>query len=112
MQQIENTLNALKFPESQRFRNLTLFPLLHSNNGAASYTTLSQAIASGTARITRGEEQFLLSENESTYIPIATKHRLENPGTIALEIIEVQSGSYLGEDDIVRFEDQYGRAER
>ena len=68
-------------------------------------------VVSGTARITRGEEQFLLSENESTYIPIATKHRLENPGTIELEIIEVQSGSYLGEDDIVRFEDNYGRSE-
>ena len=52
---------------------------------------------------------FLLSENESTYIPIGTKHRIENPGMIPLHIIEVQSGSYLGEDDIVRFEDRYGR---
>jgi mannose-1-phosphate guanylyltransferase/mannose-6-phosphate isomerase len=66
-------------------------------------------VVSGTARITRGSEKFLLSENESTYIPIATRHRLENPGTIPLKIIEVQSGSYLGEDDIVRFEDIYGR---
>lgn len=66
-------------------------------------------VVSGTARVTRGEDVFMLSENESTYIPIGTKHRLENPGTIPLEIIEVQSGSYLGEDDIVRFEDVYDR---
>jgi mannose-1-phosphate guanylyltransferase / mannose-6-phosphate isomerase len=66
-------------------------------------------VVAGTARITRGEEVFLLEENQSTYIPIGTKHRIENPGMIALEIIEVQSGSYLGEDDIVRLEDVYGR---
>jgi mannose-1-phosphate guanylyltransferase/mannose-6-phosphate isomerase len=66
-------------------------------------------VVSGTARITRGEETFLLGENESTYIPMGTKHRIENPGKVTLHIIEVQSGSYLGEDDIVRFEDVYGR---
>ena len=66
-------------------------------------------VVSGTARITRGEEVFLLEENQSTYIPIGVKHRIENPGKIPLQIIEVQSGSYLGEDDIVRFEDAYGR---
>ena len=66
-------------------------------------------VVSGTARITRGEEIFLLSENESTYIPVGTKHRIENPGKVPLHMIEVQSGSYLGEDDIVRFEDVYGR---
>lgn len=66
-------------------------------------------IVTGTARVTRGDEVVLLSENESTYIPLGVKHRLENPGTIPLEIIEVQSGSYLGEDDIVRYDDQYGR---
>lgn len=66
-------------------------------------------VVSGTARITRGEEVLLLGENESTYIPVGTKHRIENPGKVTLHIIEVQSGSYLGEDDIVRFEDQYGR---
>jgi mannose-1-phosphate guanylyltransferase/mannose-6-phosphate isomerase len=66
-------------------------------------------VVAGTARITRGEEEFLLEENQSTYIPIGVKHRIENPGMIPLEIIEVQSGSYLGEDDIVRFEDRYGR---
>ena len=66
-------------------------------------------VVSGTARVTRGEETFLLSENQSTYIPLGTTHRLENPGRLPLEMIEVQSGSYLGEDDIVRFEDTYGR---
>jgi len=66
-------------------------------------------VVSGTARITRGEETFLLGENESTFIPMGTKHRIENPGKVTLHIIEVQSGGYLGEDDIVRFEDIYGR---
>lgn len=67
-------------------------------------------VVSGTAKVTRGEEVFLLTENQSTYIPIGEVHALENPGVIPLELIEVQSGSYLGEDDIVRFEDKYGRA--
>lgn len=66
-------------------------------------------VVSGTARVTKGEEVFLVSENQSTYIPLGVKHRLENPGIVPLEMIEVQSGSYLGEDDIVRFEDTYGR---
>jgi mannose-1-phosphate guanylyltransferase/mannose-6-phosphate isomerase len=66
-------------------------------------------VVSGTARITRGDETFLLEENHSTYIPVGVRHRIENPGRITLHIIEVQSGSYLGEDDIVRFEDRYGR---
>ncbi len=66
-------------------------------------------VVSGTARITRGDEVFLLQENESTYIGIGVRHRIENPGTVPLHVIEVQSGDYLGEDDIVRFEDQYGR---
>lgn len=66
-------------------------------------------VVSGTARVTKGEESFLVSENQSTYIPLGTVHRLENPGKLPLEMIEVQSGSYLGEDDIVRFEDVYGR---
>jgi len=66
-------------------------------------------VVSGTAKVTRGTETFLVTENESTYIPLGTTHRLENPGRVELEMIEVQSGSYLGEDDIVRFEDVYGR---
>jgi mannose-1-phosphate guanylyltransferase/mannose-6-phosphate isomerase len=66
-------------------------------------------VVSGTAKVTRGEDTFLLAENESTYIPMGQKHRLSNPGKVPLEIIEVQSGGYLGEDDIVRFDDTYGR---
>jgi mannose-1-phosphate guanylyltransferase/mannose-6-phosphate isomerase len=69
-------------------------------------------VVRGTAKVTRGEEVFLLSENQSTYIPLGVRHRLENPGKLPLEIIEVQSGEYLGEDDIVRFEDSYGRIEK
>ena len=66
-------------------------------------------VVSGTAKVTCGDKDFLLSENESTYIPVGAKHRLENPGKVPLHLIEVQSGSYLGEDDIVRFEDRYKR---
>lgn len=66
-------------------------------------------VVAGTAKVTNGKQTFLLSENESTYIPVGTVHALENPGKVKLEIIEVQTGSYLGEDDIVRFEDLYGR---
>ena len=66
-------------------------------------------VVSGTARVTCGDKSFLVSENESTFIPLGTTHRLENPGRVPLEMIGVQSGSYLGEDDIVRFEDVYGR---
>lgn len=66
-------------------------------------------VVKGTALVTRGHEEILLSENQSTYIPLGIKHRLENPGKTELELIEVQSGGYLGEDDIVRFEDTYGR---
>ena len=67
-------------------------------------------VVSGTAKVTRGDEVTLVAENESTYIPIGTKHRLENPGKVPLFLIEVQSGGYLGEDDIVRFEDLYKRS--
>ena len=67
-------------------------------------------VVSGTASVTNGDKTFLVTENESTYIPIGITHSLENPGKIPLEMIEVQSGAYLGEDDIVRFEDRYGRA--
>ncbi|WP_026971346.1 mannose-1-phosphate guanylyltransferase/mannose-6-phosphate isomerase [Aliagarivorans marinus] len=66
-------------------------------------------VVKGTAMVTNGDETFLVSENQSTYIPIGVTHALENPGKVPLELIEVQSGSYLGEDDIVRFEDRYGR---
>ena len=67
-------------------------------------------VVSGKARVTNGDKTFLLSENESTYIPVGVVHSLENPGKEELKLIEIQSGSYLGEDDIVRFEDRYGRS--
>jgi len=67
-------------------------------------------VVSGTAEVTVGDKVLMLTENQSTYIPLGTVHRLVNPGNIPLEIIEVQSGSYLGEDDIVRFQDNYGRS--
>jgi mannose-1-phosphate guanylyltransferase len=66
-------------------------------------------VVSGIAKVTNGDRTFMISENESTYIPVGVVHALENPGKLPLEMIEVQSGSYLGEDDIVRFEDIYGR---
>lgn len=68
-------------------------------------------VVSGTAKVTNGDKDILLTENQSTYIPVGVIHALENPGKVDLELIEVQSGSYLGEDDIVRFEDRYGRVE-
>ena len=69
-------------------------------------------VVRGIARVTRGDDTFMVSENQSTYIPRRVRHRLENPGTAPLELIEVQSGPYLGEDDVIRFEDDYGRAGR
>ncbi|MFV7639070.1 MULTISPECIES: mannose-1-phosphate guanylyltransferase/mannose-6-phosphate isomerase [Shewanella] len=69
-------------------------------------------VVSGTAKVTNGDKEILLTENQSTYIPVGVVHALENPGKVNLELIEVQSGSYLGEDDIVRFEDRYGRLDK
>ena len=69
-------------------------------------------VIEGTAKITNGSQETLLHANESTFIPRGKKHRLENPGTTPLVIIEVQTGTYLGEDDIERFEDLYGRVEK
>ena len=71
-----------------------------------------RTVVRGTAQVTRGGESFIISENESTFIPAQLRHRLENPGARPLELVEVQAGPYLGEDDIVRFDDVYGRAER
>lgn len=68
-------------------------------------------VVQGTAQVVNGENTFLVRTNESTYIPAGNKHRLENPGLLPLVMIEVQSGEYLGEDDIIRFEDNYGRVE-
>ena len=68
-------------------------------------------VVQGTAKVTNGDDEFLVRTNQSTYIPAGHQHRLENPGVVQLVLIEVQSGEYLGEDDIVRFEDNYGRVE-
>ena len=68
-------------------------------------------VVSGTARVTVGEKTFNVHPNESTFVPVSQKHRLENPGKVPLVLIEVQSGEYLEEDDIVRFDDMYGRQE-
>jgi len=69
-------------------------------------------VVQGTAKVTCGDKVFLMAESESTYIPLGEKHRLENTGKIPLELIEVQTGAYLGEDDIVRFDDVYGREDK
>ena len=69
-------------------------------------------VVRGIALVTCGDQSVTLNENESTYIPLGQKHRLSNPGKVPVEIIEVQSGAYVGEDDIIRFDDQYGRLER
>jgi mannose-1-phosphate guanylyltransferase/mannose-1-phosphate guanylyltransferase/mannose-6-phosphate isomerase len=67
-------------------------------------------VVHGTAKVVRGSDEVMLHEDQSTYIPLGTPHRLENPGKIPLHLVEVQTGSYLGEDDIVRFDDSYGRS--
>ena len=69
-------------------------------------------VVSGTLKVVRGEDEFLITEDQSTYIPVGTRHRLENPGELPAVLIEVQTGSYLGEDDIVRYEDKYGRSSK
>ncbi len=78
--------------------------------GDADAASDGKGVRRGTAEVTNGDQTIMLSENQSTYIPLGQVHRLANPGKVPLEIIEVQSGSYLGEDDIVRFEDSYGRS--
>ena len=94
---------------SFKVKRISITPLhkisLQSHNHRAEHWVVIR----GVAQVNCGEEVFLLKENESTYIPVDTKHRLENPTKEPLEIIEVQSGDYLEEDDIVRFEDEYGR---
>ncbi|MGH1537524.1 MAG: mannose-1-phosphate guanylyltransferase/mannose-6-phosphate isomerase [Gammaproteobacteria bacterium] len=90
-------------------KRITVSPLQKLSLQSHHHRAEHWIVVKGTARVTCGEKEFLLSENESTYIPIGTKHRLENPGKIPLELIEVQSGTYLGEDDIERYDDDYGR---
>tara|TARA_B110000003_G_scaffold161238_1_gene161296 strand:+ start:4864 stop:6273 length:1410 start_codon:yes stop_codon:yes gene_type:complete len=96
--------------ECYQVKRITVKPHAKLSLQKHEYRSEHWIVVSGTARVTNGERTFLLSENESTYIPVGIVHSLENPGVEDLELIEVQSGSYLGEDDIIRFEDIYGRS--
>jgi len=102
---------SIDFGERYQVKRLTVKPGESLSLQMHHHRAEHWIVVSGTARVTNGGEVFLLSENQSTYIPLGVTHRLENPGSIPLEIIEVRSGTYLGEDDIVRFEDAYNRAE-
>ncbi len=95
--------------EGYQVKRITVNPGAKLSVQKHHYRAEHWVVVAGTARVTNGEETFLLRENESTYIPIGVIHALENPGKIPLEIIEIQSGAYLAEDDIVRLEDRYGR---
>ena len=103
------TFESLDQGERYQVKRLTVYPGASLSLQLHHHRAEHWVVVQGTARVTRGEEVILLTENESTYLPVGIKHRLENPGKVALEVIEVQSGSYLGEDDIVRFEDVYRR---
>jgi mannose-1-phosphate guanylyltransferase/mannose-6-phosphate isomerase len=103
------SFETLDAGERHQVKRLTVNPGAAISLQLHHYRAEHWVVVRGEAKVTRGEETILLKENESTYIPVEMKHRLANPGDTPLEIIEVQSGSYLGEDDIVRFEDTYGR---
>ena len=103
------SFESIDFGERFKVKRLTVNPGATLSLQMHYHRAEHWVVVRGTARITRGEEVSFLNEDESTYIPHNTKHRLENPGKIPLELIEVQSGSYLGEDDISRFDDVYGR---
>ncbi|MCB2264352.1 MAG: mannose-1-phosphate guanylyltransferase/mannose-6-phosphate isomerase [Candidatus Thiosymbion ectosymbiont of Robbea hypermnestra] len=102
-------VDSIGYGERYQVKRLTITPGESISLQMHHHRAEHWIVVSGTARVTNGDKVFLLTENESTYIPVGTTHRLENPGAIPLEIIEVQSGGYLGEDDIVRFEDTYNR---
>ena len=95
--------------ERYQVRRITVNPVAKLSVQKHFHRAEHWVVVRGTAKVTRGDETILLSENQSTYIPLGEIHALENPGKVPLELIEVQSGSYLGADDIVRFEDRYGR---
>lgn len=101
--------DSIDFGDRFQVKRLTIKPGAQLSLQLHHHRAEHWIVVAGTARITCGEKEFLLQENESTFIPLGVKHRIENPGKVPLHIIEVQSGSYLGEDDIVRFEDRYGR---
>ena len=101
--------DSLDFGDRDQVKRITVKPGAKLSIQMHHHRAEHWIIVSGTAKVTNGDKTMLLTENESTYIPIGQIHALENPGVLPLELIEVQSGAYLGEDDIVRFEDRYGR---
>ncbi|MCZ6861786.1 MAG: cupin domain-containing protein, partial [Alphaproteobacteria bacterium] len=104
------TYTVLEEGECHKIKRIEVKPGARLSLQAHHHRSEHWVVVSGTAKVVNGEKEFLLSTNQSTYIPCGHKHRLENPGILPLVLIEVQIGEYLGEDDIVRFEDVYGRA--
>lgn len=104
------TFDALAHGERYQVKCITVMPGQRLSRQMHHHRAEHWIVVSGTAQVLLGDQHILLAENQSTYIPLGVVHSLENPGKIPLELIEVQSGAYLGEDDIVRFEDRYGRA--
>jgi mannose-1-phosphate guanylyltransferase len=102
--------DSLDFGERDQVKRITVKPGAKLSIQMHHHRAEHWIVVSGTAKVTNGDKTFLVTENESTYIPLGQIHALENPGVLPLELIEVQTGSYLGEDDIVRFEDKYGRS--
>ncbi|PLX50507.1 MAG: mannose-1-phosphate guanylyltransferase/mannose-6-phosphate isomerase [Desulfobulbaceae bacterium] len=103
------TFESIDSADRYQVKRITVLPGAQLSLQMHHHRAEHWVVVRGTAKITRGNEVFTLTENQSTYIPLGETHRLENPGKIPLELIEVQSGSYLGEDDIVRYDDTYGR---
>jgi mannose-1-phosphate guanylyltransferase len=101
--------DALDFGPRDQVKRITVKPGAKLSVQMHHHRSEHWIVVSGTAKVTHGDKVFLLTENQSTYIPLGQLHALENPGILPLELIEVQTGAYLGEDDIVRFEDKYGR---
>ena len=101
--------DSLDFGERDQVKRITVNPGAKLSIQMHHHRAEHWIVVSGTAKVTNGDKTFLVTENESTYIPLGQIHALENPGKVPLEMIEVQTGSYLGEDDIVRFDDKYGR---
>ncbi|MCI5223363.1 MAG: cupin domain-containing protein, partial [Candidatus Electrothrix sp. AR4] len=100
---------TLEIHDRFQIKRITVHPSARLSSQMHHHRHEHWVVVRGTARVENGEQHILLREDESTYIPLGTTHRLENPGVIPLELIEIQIGSYLGEDDIVRFDDEYGR---
>lgn len=98
--------------ENYQVKRLTVYPQGKLSLQSHKHRSEHWVVVHGVAKVTNGEKEIILHENESTYIPVGHIHRLENPGETNVEIIEVQTGDYLGEDDIVRYEDIYNRIEK